>query len=214
MVESLFTWKRIKAKHLQAPLLREREQYLTHLLNEGVSIDHVRSVATLLLHVIRLMEFDQLRPVELSEIHRGEELWTKDTSESHKTRKIGPSSGESFHYAALKWLNFLKVLRVPEPTPGPAELGIKDFDIFMKEHQGMSPESRRVYGSRVKRFLKWILSRGQAVSSISISDVDEYLKMEQRRGCLPRTIGSQCVALRLFFRYAGATGGTWQPARS
>jgi hypothetical protein len=55
MVESLLTWKRIKAKHLQAPLLKEREQYLTHLLNEGVSRDRVRSVATLLLHVIRLM---------------------------------------------------------------------------------------------------------------------------------------------------------------
>jgi hypothetical protein len=68
MVESLFTWKRIQAKHLQAPLLKEREQYLIHLLNEGVSLDRVRSVATLLLHVIRLMEFDQLRPVELSAI--------------------------------------------------------------------------------------------------------------------------------------------------
>jgi site-specific recombinase XerD len=208
MVESLFTWKRIKAKHLQAPLLKERERYLTHLLNEGVSIDRVRSVATLLLHVIRLMEFDQLRPVEPSEIRRGEELWTRDTSESHKTRKIGPSSGESFHYAALKWLHFLKVIRVPEPTVRPAELVVTDFDIFMKEHQGMSPASRRVYGSRVKRFLEWILSRGQAVSSISLSDVDEYLKMEQRRGCLPRTIASHCVALRLFFRYAEVRGWT------
>jgi site-specific recombinase XerD len=72
----------------------------------------------------------------------------------------------------------------------------------------MSPESRRVYGSRVKHFLEWILSRGQAVSSISINDVDEYLKMEQGRGCLPRTIGSQCVALRLFFRYAEVRGWT------
>src|ERR1700756_1602617 len=98
MVETLFTWKHIKTKHLQAPLLREREQFLTYLINEGVSHPRIRSIATMLLHVIRLMKFNQIRSVELREITDGEERWRKDTTEAHTTRKVGRSSAESFHY--------------------------------------------------------------------------------------------------------------------
>jgi integrase/recombinase XerD len=107
MVETLFTWKRTKTKHLQAPLLKEREQFLTYLLDEGVSLERIRTIATMLLHVIRLMKFNQIRTVEPHEISGGEELWKKDITEAHTTRKVGRTSGESFHYAALKWLTFL-----------------------------------------------------------------------------------------------------------
>lgn len=108
MVETLFTWKRLKRKHLQAPLLKEREQFLTYLINEGVSLRRTRTIATMLLHVIRLMKFDQIRSVERCEVLSAEELWKKDVTEAHSTRKVGRSSGESFHYVALNWLKFLK----------------------------------------------------------------------------------------------------------
>ena len=206
MVETLFTWKRIKTKHLQAPLLKERQQFLTYLLNEGVSLDRIRTIATMLLHVIRLMKFNQIRAVERSEILCAEELWKRDITEAHTTRKVGPTSAESFHYAALHWLTFLKVIPVSEPSSRPIDLAINDFNSYMTERRGMSPHSIRVYGSRIKRFLEWNLSRGGTISSICLRDVDEYLQMEQRRGRLPRTIGSHCVALRLFLRYAEMRG--------
>ena len=206
MVETLFTWKRIKAKHLEAPLLKEREQFLIYLLSEGVSLDRIRTIATMLLHVMRLMKFNQIRNVERCEVFGAEELWKKDLTEAHTTRKVGRTSGESFHYAAIHWLTFLKVITLPEPSSGPIDLVVKDFNVYMSEQRGMSPQSIRVYSSRVKHFLEWKLSSGGTVSSICLCDVDEYLQLEQKRGRLPRTIGSHCVALRLFFRYAGMRG--------
>jgi hypothetical protein len=35
MIETLFTWPRVRSKQLNAPLLNEREQYLRYMLNEG-----------------------------------------------------------------------------------------------------------------------------------------------------------------------------------
>jgi integrase/recombinase XerD len=206
MVETLFTWKRIQAKHLQAPLLKERDQFLTHLINEGVSLDRVRTVATMLLHVIRLMNFNQIRSVERHEILDAEQLWKKDTTEAHTTRKVGRSSGESFHYAALKWLTFLKVITIPEPSSEPIDLTLREFNVYMREQRRMSPESIRVYSSRLKRFLEWSLSNGGTLSSMCLRDVDEYLQLEQTKGRSPRTIGSHCVAFRLFYRYAEMRG--------
>jgi integrase/recombinase XerD len=206
VVETLFSWKRIKTKHLQAPLLKEREQYLIHRLNEGVSLDRLRSIATMLLHVIRLMKFDQIRAVERWEVLSAEELWKSDITEAHTTRKVGRSSGDSFHYAAFQWLTFLKVITCPEPSFGPIDVAVGDFNAYMSDQRGMSPQSIRVYGSRIRRFLEWKLSSGGTVSSICLRDVDEYLQLEQNKGRLPRTIGSHCVALRLFFRYAETRG--------
>jgi integrase/recombinase XerD len=206
MIECLFTWKHIQAKHLEAPLLKEREQFITYLLNEGLSLKRTRTIPTMLLHVMRPLKFSQLRTIERRELLEAEEFWKKDTAEAHTTRKVGPSSGESFHYVALRWLTFLKLLPVPEQPSGPIDSVVEDFKSFMKEQRGMSSESIRVYCSRIKYFLEWNVYRGGTVSSICLRDVDEYLTMEQGKGRLPRTIASHCVVLRLFFRYAEMRG--------
>jgi len=43
-------------RHEKAPLLREREAFLKHLLEQGTSLPAVRSVAWQLLNVIRLLK--------------------------------------------------------------------------------------------------------------------------------------------------------------
>jgi hypothetical protein len=68
MIDNLFAWKRIQTKQREAPLLKERERYLLALLNQGVCKGRVRSIASVLLHVIRLLELHQMRPVSRDEI--------------------------------------------------------------------------------------------------------------------------------------------------
>jgi integrase/recombinase XerD len=85
-------------------------------------------------------------------------------------------------------------------------LAIRDFSIYMRERRGMAPSSIRVYSSRIRRFLEWKLAAGGTILSICLRDVDEYLQFEHKRGRSLRTIGSHCVALRLFFRYAEMHG--------
>jgi integrase/recombinase XerD len=159
----------------------------------------------MLLHVIRLMKFDCLRTVEMADIELGCQLWCRDI-EFHLTRRVGTSSWESFHYVAFKWLRFHNMITTPVTSSGPVELIKNDFIRFMKDVQGMSPESIRVYASRVEYFLKWAQPHHETLSSISLHNVDDFLEMKRRAGSLPRTIGSLCTALRLFFRYAELRG--------
>jgi integrase/recombinase XerD len=204
MIEKLFSFPSVLRRQLGAPLLRERNQYLTFLLNQGVSKERLRTIATMLLHVIRLMELDCMRGVELSEIVQGSQLWIKDT-DCHKTHKAGRTSAESFYYVALKWLQFHDSVFVPSKPPSYLENINEDFSKFMKA-RGMCDESIRVYSSRIESFLKWSLPRREKVSAIFIRDVDEYLELRRLDGCMPRTIASLCTAFRLFFRYAEMRG--------
>ena len=93
----------------------------------------------MLLHVMRLMKFNQIRPVERCEVLAAEELWKKDITEAHTTRKVRRWSGESFHYAALQWLTFLKVITIPEPSSGPIDSANKDFNVYMSEQRRSLP---------------------------------------------------------------------------
>lgn len=62
MIEDIFKWERIRSIQREAPFLRERERFLLYMLNQGIGKPRVRTVASILLHVVRLMELDRLRP--------------------------------------------------------------------------------------------------------------------------------------------------------
>src|SRR5271156_1362188 len=55
-------------RHRAAPLLRERDEYLTHLLEKGLEPTRVRCVAAFLVHIVQLLALDRLREVEQHEI--------------------------------------------------------------------------------------------------------------------------------------------------
>jgi hypothetical protein len=98
MIESIFVFKSTRSRQREAPLFREREQYLSYMLDQGVSKQRLRTIASMLLHVIRLMELTGPRVVDSAEIQEASQRWLKDTA--HKMRRPGESSVESFTYAA------------------------------------------------------------------------------------------------------------------
>jgi site-specific recombinase XerD len=206
MIERIFSFPSVLRRQLDAPLLQERNQYLTFLLNQGVNTRRLRRIATMLLHIIRLMEFDCMRSVELDDIKRSSQLWFRDTS-CHKTHKAGPTSAENFYYTALGWLRFHDSIIISPKASGYLETISADFSRFM-EVRGMCKESVRVYSTRLEDFLRWAIPRCQNVSAISLRDVDEYLRVRQLEGCKPRTIATFCTTIRLFFGYAEMRGLT------
>ncbi len=61
MMDSILEQSAARRRHRVVPLLKEREQFLSHLLQRGTSQNRVRSVAAYLIHIIRLMELTTLR---------------------------------------------------------------------------------------------------------------------------------------------------------
>jgi integrase/recombinase XerD len=54
MMDSIFFFESIRVRQRAAPLLKEREQYLSYMLHEGVSKQRVRTIAAMLLNIMRL----------------------------------------------------------------------------------------------------------------------------------------------------------------
>src|SRR5580704_16136431 len=78
IIESIFKYTMLRKRQLEAPLLRERELFLLHMLEQGTSRRAVRALATMLLHIVRLLDFNALRAIDLLEIEQASLRWMSD----------------------------------------------------------------------------------------------------------------------------------------
>ena len=72
MIETiLFVEPSARSRFLAAPCLKEREQYLYHLMRQGYGPSSLRVTSGLMLRVVQILGLTKLRTVELEEIERG-----------------------------------------------------------------------------------------------------------------------------------------------
>jgi len=205
MIEQIFGWERVRQIQRDAPLFDERERYLSHMLDLGVSKERVRSIASILLHVVRLIGLDRIRPVAVAEIEQASHLWMID-SQVHITRRAGPTSAESFAHTAIKWLRFHDAIAQTTPD-SPFDVYLIEFLGFLVSEQ-LSVATIRSNKSSLFLFLDWARAYNSDLSSVRLLDVDEYFEIKRKAGWKPRTVASQCSILRRFFRYAAIRGWT------
>ena len=87
-MNSVFVLESLREKHRKAPLLPERERYITYLFEIGTQRERVRNVATMLLHVVRILELDSIRLVGVDEIALASQRWVDDPG-AYRYRKAG-----------------------------------------------------------------------------------------------------------------------------
>ena len=93
-----------------APLLKERESFLEHLLQQGTSLAAARCVSWQLLNIIRLLRLTRLRDVWIEEIEEAAKQWTRQQHSNPNVRSY-KHSASYFIYVAKKWLRFAGVLK-------------------------------------------------------------------------------------------------------
>jgi integrase/recombinase XerD len=205
MIESIFLEEPdARRRYRAAPLLKEREQFLSHLLRRGTSQHRVRSVAAYLIHIIRLMDLTSLRDVELEEIKKAAECWANYRG-PHRRRKAGKAAAFCFTNVAKNWLRFHGRLAVPPAPPQPFQELIRDFVACMRS-QGLSPDTIKSYSSRAGVFLRWLLEQHDNLSLVSLNDIDDFLASKAAVGWCSTTLAAQAQALRAFFSHAGIRG--------
>ena len=205
MIEGLYQFKYSRTRQIAAPLLNEREQYLSHLLELGFKPSKLRSTASMLLNVVRLLDLSSLDTVDIEKVFQASERWLNDPV-SDKKWQPGYRGPDGFTRTALSWLRFHGKLDEHMPAPTLIELLMGDFRVFLRDRRGMLPPSVLWYGIRAKVFLRWTLSIQKDLSSISMSDIDAFLDSKRAAGCLPKTITSYCTCLRMFFKFAEIRG--------
>ncbi|HEY2471401.1 MAG TPA: hypothetical protein VGI45_26655 [Terracidiphilus sp.] len=114
MIESLFAHASSRSRYLAAPLLKEREEYLLHLLNQGRSHKHVTLVAKMLLNSLQMLNLVDARPVNRLEVANASTRWLLD-DEANKRRKRGTYSAYNFSRITMQWLRFHGMLVESRP---------------------------------------------------------------------------------------------------
>ena len=132
MIETILVRPHARRRHLNAPLLKERDDYLSHLFRQGHNLKGLRLKASLLLHAIRLMEISEPRIVELEEIERAAVSWSNDT-EFHKAKKAGLRTAYKLQVLALDFLRFHRLPIEPDAPPQPFALLQSDYAQYLRE---------------------------------------------------------------------------------
>jgi hypothetical protein len=90
MLETLLEHPFFLNRHQTAPLLKEREVFLTHLQQQGTSRKALRNLSGELLQVVHLLKLTEMRDVSLEEIRRAARRWARrDHGAGSEWRTIG-----------------------------------------------------------------------------------------------------------------------------
>ena len=105
MIETISPWRSVRLRHEAAPLLKEREQYLAHLMQRGFERAVIRTTAAYLVHIVRVMSMTSLRGVEQEEIDTAGEVWAAYEGPLRRRLKL-KGSPITFVRIAQRWLRF------------------------------------------------------------------------------------------------------------
>jgi hypothetical protein len=152
MIESILEEPLALSRHRTAPLLKEREQFLSHLLRQGTSPRRVRSIAAYLIHIVRLLELSNLRDVEGDEIGKAAECWANYRG-PHRRRKAGKSAAACFSRVAKNWFRFHGRLASSRVSENPCCELVRDFTEYFAVDAG----ALTGHNSTI-RFESWSLS--------------------------------------------------------
>jgi integrase/recombinase XerD len=198
-MEGMYSRADARSRFLEAPFLKEREQFLSHLLGEGHSLQYVKPASSLLISIIKALDWNPSRGVSTEEIRQVADRWMLDNS-AHRLESVGNSSRERFLTIALKWLRFHKTLVQSQDIRFAAQLA--RFSTHLHESGRIAKSTHRSWCHRVKTFLMWLGERHTAFSLVSLADVDEYIEMKISLGWKYSTVATACKALRKLFLYA------------
>jgi site-specific recombinase XerD len=201
------------ARHRAAPLLQERQDYLTHLAAEGMRTRCLQQVASYLLVVIEYLHLANRdgEAIETEEIERESVRWAKRRANKCRRRRGGQASGKVFRCYATNWLKFLGRLKQQTDTSCPYAVLINGFADYMGNERGWSPVTIRDRCRFIQRYLDQLDEEGIALDEVTVERIDAmFLKMLGALNYSPTAVRTYASHLRTFFDYAALHG--WCPS--
>ena len=204
MFEQIYQRSEVIERHRQAPLRRERERYLRHMIEQGYRHGTLTTAATYMLHAIRILEMRELRVVYEEEIQRGAKVWAEYRGPFRDPGHCHYGSPRSFCKYAHAWLRFHdKLAHSPDP---PFHEQTQAFANALKFTYSLAAVTVRGYSNRAQAFLTWLAAQSGDLETVSVADIDKFIVAKRAEGWRPRAIANQCQVLRSFFRFAEMSG--------
>ena len=211
MFEKLFSYRRVLARHRDAPFAQEREAYLRHRAQQGAAKETLLNIARELLVICKKLPLVSDRAIDAAEIEATAARWARLQQRRHRARtQLWPRG--LFVLRATQWLQFLGRFKKAEEKAVPFSDLINDFTTCLCHDRGLSSATIRNYYWHVRQFFAWWNGQSRPFADVSITDVDSYVALKGT-SCWTRVSVASCTkALRAFFvhaeRRAWCTPGT------
>lgn len=194
-------------RHCDAPLFKEREEFLLHLLRRGSDRDRVQCVGGMLLRAIDALGLKTLRPLSPKDVdYVVQRIW------GQKAERGGRFPG--FHAAYALRNHFTMFLRFHgrlKTRKLPRQPFAKELDSFSEfnRRRNLLPSSVESDRLKARSFLQWYSLQSRDLSKLSIRRIDTFIARKQADGWSSGTLSSVIHALRAFVRYGHSQG--WCP---
>ena len=203
MIESCFVRPSTRARYLDAPLLKERDNYLSHLLRQGTNQKLAKDTATILQHGIRLLKMTDPRHVSQAEVIQASIHWATE-GKRHPNADIASACAQRFARKITSWLRFNGLLTETQIAPHAFDPFLLSFLENLRSTRSLTPGSIASYKTRLKSFLHWLAERQDRFECVTLKDVEAFLDFLRNEGWRPGSVLNMCQALRSFFRFCGA----------
>ncbi|HEY2467796.1 MAG TPA: site-specific integrase, partial [Terracidiphilus sp.] len=186
------------SRHRNGPYAKERERYLTLLMEEGRSLPTLRQIANLLYHMAEQLplSFPSITPTQIDAAAR---QWSTTLVRCRISRHRMETK---FVFHATNWLRMLGRLQKPvSQLPFTTE---QDAFLHFEQHErGLADASLTMHKTHLRPFLNWAADQVKTLREITPADISRYFvwKAAQRRW-KRTTISNHVKALRNFFRFA------------
>src|SRR4030042_4810434 len=154
MLQSLFKYPAVLARHRNAPLSEERDHYLRHRAQQGCAHGTLLRIARELLPIVHRLDIPSKSLVTAQQINTAAERWARQQCRRGRAHSFRWSR-ELFVQVATDWLQFLGRLDKTPAKPLPFAGVIEEFCQWMSAERGLSSVTVRNYSWHLEQFLKW-----------------------------------------------------------
>lgn len=206
MFEAIF-FPRTAEKYRAAPLSEPRAQYLRHLNELGACRTTLRKNANDQLSLVRLLDLREGVRVSIPQIETAAAIWALPKGHRY-ARAASPKARTRFASRGIQWLRFLGWLDEPERKHHPHHAEIVIFERWLHQERGLSNATVQAYCAAADHFFFfWSAGKGVALNAIQMTDIDDVIAAEHKRGVWKRrSIHDDAQRLRAFFLFAEARG--------
>jgi integrase/recombinase XerD len=91
-------------KHLEAPLLKEREEYLEYLADKGYYRETLKITAEYLLRITEFLRLEEERLITIEDIEMAAAAWARSKHHNPTKKTFSKSGGKKFVVLSIDWL--------------------------------------------------------------------------------------------------------------
>ncbi len=205
MFEEIF-FPRTAEKHRAAPLAEPRARYLRHLKEIGTCRSTLRKCANDHLNLVRLLNPQEDDRISIRGIEAAATIWSQPKGR-RCDRAATAKARQRFIGHGIDLLRFLGWVDEAKENHHPHHAEVRVFEGWLRIERGLSDATIEDYCRAADHFFFWLAGRGTPLDAIQMSDVDDAIATEHRRGAWNRrTIHDYAQRLRPFFAFAEERG--------